>query len=96
MGMGKISMMKLIICRGKSMLPTMKKLGIAFHKKISSYKIGDVVVFRGSNGKLFCHRIISLDYGEFTTKGDNEKTSHYYEKGMPESNIEGKIVWCFP
>jgi hypothetical protein len=73
-------------------------LGIAFfkYKKADSYKVGDIVLFRGNNKRQYFHRIVSINESVFTTKGDNYKTSNSYETDVPIANIFGRVYWSFP
>lgn len=84
--------------KGKSM-PNKFGLTLIRYRRIAVYQKHDVVVFKGKDGKSYCHRIVSIDYLDtesFTTKGDNHAESKPYEINVPIKNIEGYVFWSYP
>lgn len=55
---------------GNSMRPILKQNDILYFKKLSNYKIGDLIVFK-RKGKLISHRLVYKNKNIFITKGDN-------------------------
>lgn len=59
-------------------------------------KIGDIIRFKGHDGKYYCHRVVKLENDLVTTKGDLFSESKAYEINVPVKNILGIIVWRWP
>ncbi len=59
---------------------------LIYRKK--DYKVGDVVTFIRNEG-FITHRIIKMDGGKVTTKGDANNT---VDEDIPVSNILGKVI----
>ena len=84
--------------KGKSM-PNVLGITIISFGKALIYCKRDVIVFKGNDGRSYCHRITSIDYLDtesFTTKGDNHSESKPYEINVPIKNIEGLVTWSYP
>lgn len=74
------------------------KYGFSFilTRKLKYYKIGQVITFKGNDRKHYAHRLVSVDFDKFTTKGDNHKESNPYEIDVPIKNIQGFVYWSRP
>lgn len=86
----------LSICTGESMKPSLPKHCLVVEIKRRLYKIGDIVVFKSNDGKIYCHRIVESDGQIMTTKGDNRRFSEEHEVNIPVKNILGKVVFHIP
>lgn len=80
-----------------SMYPTLPPGSIAIVERQATYKVGDVIEFRG-NGLVFLHRIIRISpSGDITTKGDNpENTPDFFDPPTTKADIIGKEVLGIP
>ncbi len=80
-----------------SMYPTLPPGSIAIIDKQLTYKVGDVIEFRG-NGLVFLHRIIRISpSGHITTKGDNpENAPDFFDPPTTKADIVGKEVLGLP
>ncbi len=58
--------------------------------KKNKYYIGDVVTYKVDN-YFVTHRIIKMDDGKITTKGD---ANNKEDEVIVDSQIEGKVVYC--
>jgi signal peptidase I len=56
-----------------SMYPTIKPGSMVFIERQRAYRAGEVVEFK-ANGLLWVHRIIKIEKGILTTKGDNPES----------------------
>ena len=81
---------------GTSMLPTMKIWGILSYKKQDVYHVGEIVVVKANDDKIYSHRIISINDDKIIIKGDNRDKCEPYEIDIPIQNIEGKVMWWWP
>lgn len=59
-----------VVLHGTSMLPTHREGDLLLVRRASSYERGDVVAFRASGG-VVVHRVVTVDGGVLTTRGDN-------------------------
>jgi signal peptidase I len=60
------------IVNGNSMEPRLERDDLVLVRKRGSYDVGDVVLYEAHTGNLrVLHRIVSVQNGRFTTKGDN-------------------------
>lgn len=66
-------------------------------KKVSieELKVGDVIVFNSPNGKII-HRIISIEDGKVTTKGDANPSPLSFEQHVGANQIIGKAYFRIP
>jgi signal peptidase I len=80
-----------------SMYPTLPPGSIAIIEKAPTYKVGDVIEFRG-NDLLFLHRIIRISSsGDITTKGDNpENAPDFFDPPTSKATVIGKEVIEIP
>lgn len=73
---------------------------ILYGTKAENLKKGDVIVFEGGRTKPIIHRIVKIDIVDgkhfFTTKGDHNPESYYFEKEIPEDKYIGKAVLRIP
>jgi signal peptidase I len=58
------------IAFGKSMKPAMQGATIVWCVKPKDLKVGDIVVYSARH-KSMCHRIIGINQGDYSIKGDN-------------------------
>ena len=57
---------------GTSMLPSLQRDDLVVLRRSSSYEIGDVVAYRSTLlNRIVLHRIVAIDDGRYTFKGDN-------------------------
>jgi len=61
-----------------------------------SVQTRDIIIFKGSNNKMYAHRIIKMENNIFTSKGDNFTESQPYEINLPVERIKYKVVWSYP
>lgn len=77
-----------------SMEPKIKQYGLVIVEKndFNDIKVGDIISFNMPGiDKHVCHRVVSIDNGVITTKGDN---NHKPDLGsVTEANFIGKVVW---
>lgn len=78
----------------QSMEPTIMTGAVTAFEPQDAYQVGDVVVFRnrdfGKGNAYICHRIVNIEDGLMTTKGDNNRTLDPYQ--TPLDVVDGKIV----
>lgn len=78
----------------ESMEPTIMTGAVTAFEPQDTYQVGDVVVFRnrdfGKGDAYICHRIVNIEDGLMTTKGDNNRTLDPYQ--TPLEAVDGKIV----
>lgn len=78
----------------ESMEPTIMTGAVTTFEPQDAYQVGDVVVFRnrdfGKGNAYICHRIVNIEDGLMTTKGDNNRTLDPYQ--TPLDAVDGKIV----
>ncbi|MCW1300858.1 MAG: signal peptidase I [Candidatus Nanoarchaeia archaeon] len=58
-------------------------------------KVGDVIVFNSPNGKII-HRVISIENGSVTTKGDANPSPLGFEQHISAQQIIGKAYLRIP
>jgi len=70
---------------------------IIYGQDTKNLKIGDVIVFQ-STARIepIIHRIIQIENGEFTTKGDHNPIVGPIDQGITEKTILGKGVFRIP
>ena len=82
------------ITMSQSMEPVIMTGAATVFEPQTEYNIGDIVVFKnrdfGKGDAYICHRIINIEDGLITTKGDNNRTLDQYQ--TPIENIDGKVV----
>lgn len=82
------------VTMSESMEPTIMTGAVTAFEPQEEYRVGDVVVFKnrdfGKGDAYICHRIINIEDGVMTTKGDNNRTLDPYQ--TPLEAIDGKIV----
>ncbi len=81
------------ICVGVSMYPTLKAADILTVEPYRGKEIrpGDVAVFRRrGSGEPVVHRIIAVDHGKITTRGDNNDWADSFV--VQPTDIVGKVV----
>lgn len=71
---------------GSSMEPLIRdgKDNIVLKKPSGKIRVGDIVFYKRSNGKLVLHRIIGKDEDGFILRGDNQWSK---EHGISESQV---------
>ena len=77
-----------------SMEPTIRQYGLVIVEKdgFNNVQVGDIISF-DEPGVLrhVCHRVIAIENGVLTTKGDNNNSQDLGT--VSESNFIGKVVW---
>jgi signal peptidase I len=63
----------LVTTRGVSMEPTYRAGDLVLTRSAGSYQVGDIIGFRSEKlgDEIILHRVVDIDGGRFTTKGDN-------------------------
>lgn len=89
-----------IVVHGTSMLPTLKTGDMVLAESQSSYRVGELVVYRVPEGNLgagddLIHRIVGGSArGGFTLKGDNNRSPDPWT--VPRRNIVGTATLVLP
>jgi len=79
----------------ESMVPTLQKGDLIVVKGSESFEVGDIIVFDVSQyGYPIIHRIIDIDSGEISTKGDHNSVKDPWK--IKEENIHGKAILKVP
>ena len=80
---------------GTSMLPNLRRDDLVALRQSSSYKIGDVVAYRSTLlQRIVLHRVVAIDDGHFTFKGDNNT---FLDPEHPtEAQLVGKLSVHIP
>ncbi|MBI2144631.1 signal peptidase I [Candidatus Woesearchaeota archaeon] len=87
--------------RGHSMQPTIndgeRVVVLRWAYLFSAPKAGDVVVFKGSDGKDYAKRVSAAVKNEFFVKGDNEKDSRDSRSfgAVKKTSVVGKVVMTY-
>ncbi|MBC7375387.1 MAG: signal peptidase I [Frankiales bacterium] len=81
--------------RGISMAPRFSTGDLAVVRSAQSYAVGDVVAYRSSTLKtIVMHRIVAVDNGRFTFKGDN---NDFLDRDTPtQEQFLGKLAIRIP
>ena len=72
---------------------------VVFVKRLKSpdeIKLGGVIVFYGPRGYSIIHRVVKIEGDTFTTKGDANPRSAYYETNIKFEDIKGKAIFKIP
>ena len=82
----------LLTTRGGSMEPLFEPGDLAITTRADDYRVGDVVAYRTEpNGYMVLHRIVEIDDGRYTLKGDNNS---FLDPETPTSaKIVGRLAW---
>ena len=64
--------------------------------RVSTPKVGDVIVFQGNAAYPIIHRVIQITPEGITTKGDNNPMSRADEKNIATDRVYGKAVCRLP
>ncbi len=90
------------VVEGYSMFPLLREgdLVFAYKPDPNDLHVGDIVIYRGVDGRLVIHRIVKIvrmdDRTYYVTRGDNNNAPDYFQfggkPGIPYSRIEGKVV----
>lgn len=60
-------------------------------------KLGDIIVFNADHrNDPIIHRVVQIENGEYTTKGDHNSGSWDFERGISKERIIGKAVIRIP
>lgn len=79
--------------RGKSMLPLLHEGSDSVELvKPDGYRVGDVLLYRRTNGQFVLHRLIAVERGTLTFCGDHQNTLEY---GVPKSAVLAKMGGYF-
>lgn len=76
----------------ESMLPTIKPVSVVVVNKGTKCAVGDIVAYKNVENKVVVHRIVSIENGMVTTKGDNNKDK---DKMFYKSLIIGKVIHIY-
>jgi len=85
-----------VITYGTSMQPVYHAGDLAVVRTASSYHVGEIVAYRNMalDGKVVLHRIIGIDNGRYTFKGDN---NHFVDSFHPtRSELVGRLWFHVP
>ena len=74
----------------------LNKGDIIFVIRPTNLKAGDVLIFEGGGRNPIIHRIISVDKGKITTKGDHNSGFLDAEKNIQQEQLIGKAVFRIP
>jgi signal peptidase I len=73
---------------------------ILFGTDPGKIKVGDVIVYKGDRPDPIIHRVIKVSKGDsgyvFSTKGDHNAGSFYFEAYIPQENYIGRAVVRVP
>ena len=72
------------------MLPSLQRDDLVVLRRSSSYEIGDVVAYRSTLlNRIVLHRIVAIDDGRYTFKGDNNT---FLDSEQPtEADLVGEL-----
>ena len=76
-----------------SMQPTIDPGDILFVKECDDYAIGDIIVYVRDDGMSIVHRIISIEFGGYKTKGDNNGEEDKWT--VRTDQVVGKVIHIF-
>src|SRR5579862_3969260 len=85
-----------VITYGTSMQPAYHAGDLAVVRTAASYHVGEIVAYRNLalDGKVVLHRIIAIDHGRYTFKGDN---NHFVDSFHPtQSELVGRLWFHVP
>jgi len=85
-----------LVVQSGSMEPTISTKSIVVTAPVGSYTAGDVVTFKQSGREqvLVTHRVVKVENGQFTTKGDaNEGVD---SEIVPAQDVVGKVIFSVP
>ncbi|MEE0856332.1 MAG: nucleotidyltransferase family protein [Ruminococcus sp.] len=75
---------------GDSMYPLIKPRDLLVIEAVKKpLKVGDVPLYKRDSGQYVLHRIVGIDSGEYSTKGDNRT---FVEKGVTDKHIIGVLT----
>jgi signal peptidase I len=84
-----------VLTDGTSMLPTIHGGGLVITREQDTYHVGEVVAYHNAalGGAVILHRIVAIDDGRYTFKGDNNAQPDLYPPA--KSSLVGKkwIYW---
>ena len=86
----------LIDARGWIFQNGFTKGDVIFVVGVSEPEIGDVIIFNGGQNHPIIHRVVSVDGDTYTTKGDNNPESHYFDRDIENDAIIGKALFKVP
>ena len=75
-----------------SMEPTIKVGDEIFVKITKNVEENDIISFK-EDGQIVTHRLIKIDDGKYTTKGDNNDSE---DKPIYKNDIIGKVIFTIP
>jgi len=77
------------------MLPELKHWDMVFFIKISDIQVGDIIIFKNSEGIDVIHRVIEIKDNRYITKGDNNQWYDWNEN-VTQEDIRGKMIFKIP
>lgn len=94
-----VSDIRFLTVIGTSMNPdiTQNDIVVVVPTDTRSLEIGDVITYKlymGGKDYMFTHRIVNIDNGIITTKGDNMQESDGYN--IMSKDVVGRVVWIIP
>lgn len=78
-----------ITVNGTSMLPLIKNEAIVSIKRMSTYKKGDIILYKYLNEGMLLHRIVRINKDKYICKGDN----CYRLETIDNDQIFGKLIF---
>ncbi|MBQ8806346.1 MAG: signal peptidase I [Bacteroidaceae bacterium] len=76
-----------------SMEPAIYTGNVLLVKEMDDYQIGDIIVYVRDDGMSIVHRIVSVDFGGYKTKGDNNAEED--EWTVRTDQVVGKVIQIF-
>ncbi|MBI2508215.1 signal peptidase I [Candidatus Woesearchaeota archaeon] len=66
-------------------------------KKADSVEIGDVIVYNNKvNNAPIIHRVVDIKDGYYTTKGDHNSDTFFFEEKIAKEQVYGKVLLKIP
>ncbi len=76
-----------------SMEPIIQTGNILLVKEMDDYKMGDIIVYVRDDGMSIVHRIVSVDFVGYKTKGDNNAEEDKWT--VRTDQVVGKVIQIF-
>lgn len=77
-----------------SMEPNIMTGDVIFVSTQERYVKNDVITFKENDGRIVTHRIVDIQLGTFTTKGDANRAED--NGSVPPKNVIGKVFFTVP
>lgn len=84
-----------VITDGTSMLPHIHGGGLVVTRQETNYHVGEVVAYHNAQlgGAVILHRIVKIENGHYTFKGDNNKVADLYPPAKDKLVGREWIYW---